>query len=67
MTDGERAALAVQEKLAVHEARCAEQWKSANGRLARIEYVMFAIVLLLLFGEGTVIETIKRLLNVAAK
>jgi hypothetical protein len=52
----------VAQKLAVHEAVCAERWKQAEARLKRIELVLIAIVLLLLFGEGTVLEVVKRLL-----
>ena len=51
----------VAQKLAVHEAVCAERWKQTNSRLSRIEVVLVAIVLLLLFGEGTVTEVVKRL------
>ena len=49
--------------LAVHEAICAERWKQANARLARIEAVLSAIVMLLLLGEGSVVSVIKRLLG----
>ncbi len=38
--------------LAVHEAVCAERWKQASDRLARIEVMLDASVLLLLVGEG---------------
>ena len=51
----------VAQKLAVHEAICAERWKHADATLKRIELVLIAIVLLLLFGEGTVLEVVKRL------
>ena len=51
----------VAQKLAVHEAICAERWSAAAARLKRIEIVLIAIVLLLLFGEGTVLEVVKRL------
>ena len=51
----------VAQKLAVHEAICAERWKQAEARLKRIELVLLAIVVLLLFGEGTVVEVITRL------
>jgi hypothetical protein len=50
-------------KLAVHEAVCAERWKQANDRLARIEVVLAAIVLLLLVGEGSVVAVLRRLLG----
>ena len=50
-------------KLAVHEAVCAERWKQANERLARIEVVLAAIVLLLLVGEGSVVAVLRRLIG----
>ncbi len=52
----------VAQKLAVHEAVCAERWKQAEARLKRIELVLITIVFLLLFGEGTTLDVIKRLL-----
>ena len=51
----------VAQKPAVHEAVCAERWKQTEARLKRIELVLLAIVVLLLFGEGTVVEVVKRL------
>ena len=51
----------VAQKLAVHEAVCAERWNQTDARLRRIEFVLVAIVMLLLFGEGTVVEVVKRL------
>ena len=48
-------------KFASHEAVCAERWKQTEARLKRIELVLLAIVVLLLFGEGTVVEVVKRL------
>jgi hypothetical protein len=50
------------QKIAVHEAVCAERWKSADKRLQRIEWILTAIVTLLMIGEGSVVEVIKRLL-----
>ena len=50
-------------RLAVHEAVCAERWKQANDRLGRIEVVLAAIVLLLLVGEGSVVEVLRRMLG----
>ncbi len=52
----------VAQKLAVHEAVCSERWKQTETRLKRIELVLIAIVLLLLLGEGTVLEVVKRLI-----
>ena len=50
-------------KLAVHEAVCAERWKQTNERLSRIEMVLGAIVLLLLVGEGSVVQVLRRLIG----
>jgi hypothetical protein len=49
--------------LAVHGAVCEEPWKQANARLARIEAVFGAIVLLLLLEEGSVLSVIRQLLG----
>jgi hypothetical protein len=49
--------------LAVHLAVSAEHWKQVNARLIRIEAVLAAIVFLLLVGEGSVVDVIKRLLG----
>lgn len=62
MAPGERGAIETRGRLERHEAECALQWKFANARLARIEYVLIGIVLLLLFGEGTVLDVVKRLI-----
>jgi hypothetical protein len=53
----------VARQIAVHEAVCAERWKQTNARLSRIEAVLAVIVLLLLIGEGSVIDVIKRVLR----
>jgi hypothetical protein len=50
-------------QIAVHEAVCAERWKQTSTRLSRIEIVLGVIVLLLLVGEGSVIDVLKRLLG----
>ena len=46
-----------------HEAVSTERWKQTNTRLSRIEIVLGVIVLLLLVGEGSVIDVLKRLLG----
>ena len=51
----------VESKVSTHEAVCAERWKQTEARLKRIELVLISIVFLLLFGEGTVLEVVKRL------
>jgi hypothetical protein len=47
----------------LHETVSAERWKQTNTRLSRIEIVLGIIVLLLLVGEGSVIDVLKRLLG----
>jgi|GEM_PF-3565596 len=54
---------AVARQIAVREAVCAERWKQINTRLASVELVLGIIVLLLLVGEGSVIDVLKRLLG----
>jgi hypothetical protein len=54
----------VARQIAVHEAVCAERWKQTNARLSRIEAVLAVIVLLLLIvGEGSVVDVLKRVLG----
>ena len=53
----------VARQVAVHEAVCAERRKQTNTRLSRIEIVLGVIVLLLLVGEGSAIDVLKRLLG----
>jgi hypothetical protein len=53
----------VARQIAIHEAVCAERWKQATARLGRIEAVLAVIVLLLLIGEGSVIDVLKRMLG----
>ena len=50
----------VARQIALHEAVGAERWKQTNTRLSRIEIVLSVIVLLLLVGEGSVIDVLKR-------
>ena len=54
-------------KLETHEAVCAERYKALDIRLAmgtnrmqRIEYLLYGVVALIVFGEGTVLEFIAR-------
>ncbi len=54
---------ALETRVAVHEAVCAERYGKILDRVTRVEIVLYAIVVLLLIGEGTVIEAVKRLLG----
>ncbi|MCX7379845.1 MAG: hypothetical protein NT133_00120 [Alphaproteobacteria bacterium] len=57
----------VARQIAVHEAVCAERWKQTSTRLSRIEIVLGVIVVLLLVGEESTIDVLKRPLEKWAK
>lgn len=55
---------------AVHEAICAQRYESiqktlADGdkRMTKIEYLLYALILVVLFGPGVAAEFIKKLLG----
>ena len=50
-------------KLAVREAVCTEGWKQASDQFSRIEVALGEIVLLLIFGEGSVVQVLRRLIG----
>jgi hypothetical protein len=57
-------------KLAVHEAVCAERYEAiqktlADGdkRMTKIEYLLYAVMLCVLFGPGVAAEFVKKLLG----
>ena len=50
-------------KLAAYEAVCAEGWKRASDQFSRIEVALGEIVLLLIFGEGSVVQVLRRLIG----
>ena len=47
-----------------HEAICAERYAGLLNRLTRTEYILYGIVGLLLIGDGTVLEIVKRIAGV---
>ena len=60
----------IEKDFAVHEAVCAERYRvisdrleSGKDRLARIEYILYAVVLAVLFGPGVAGEFVKKLLG----
>jgi hypothetical protein len=60
----------VETKLAVHEAVCAERYRSIEGkldagkdRMRNIEYMLYAVMLAVLFGPGVAAEFVKKLLG----
>jgi len=55
-------------KLAVHEAICAERYKqisdtlaSGDKRMTKIEYLLYAVMVAVLFGPGVAAEFVKKM------
>lgn len=60
----------VEMKLAVHEAICAERYNRINDslddgskRMAKIEYLLYGVMLVVLLGPGVAAEFVKKLLG----
>jgi len=60
----------VETKLAVHEAICAERYNRIDGqlttgdkRMAKIEYLLYAVMAAVLLGPGVAAEFVKKLLG----
>lgn len=60
----------VETKLAVHEAICAERYSRINNslddgskRMAKIEYLLYGVMLVVLLGPGVAAEFVKKLLG----
>jgi len=60
----------VETNLAVHEAVCAERYNSidrslrdGDRRMTKIEYLLYAVILCVLFGPGVAGEFAKKLLG----
>ena len=58
----------VETKLAVHEAICAERYQRIDGqltsgdkRMAKIEYLLYAVMAAVLLGPGVAAEFVKKL------
>ena len=61
----------VETKLAVHEAICAERYCRIDGqlssgekRMTKIEYLLYAVMVAVLFGPGVAAEFFKKLLGI---
>jgi len=57
-------------KLAVHEAICAERYKqisdtlaSGDKRMTKIEYLLYAVMVAVLFGPGVAADFVKKMLG----
>lgn len=60
----------VETNLAVHEAVCAERYNSidrslrdGDKRMTKIEYLLYAVILCVLFGPGVAAEFVKKFLG----
>ena len=58
-------------RLAVHEALCSERYRrideslsSGDKRMAKIEYLLYAVILAVLLGPGVAAEFVKKLIGV---
>jgi hypothetical protein len=61
----------VETKLAVHEAVCAERYRSIEEKLDRskdrmkhVEYMLYALMLAVLFGPGVAASFVQKLLGI---
>ena len=61
----------IEKDFAVHEAVCAERYRvisdrleTGKDRMQRIEYILYAVVLAILFGPGVAAEFVKKLLGI---
>lgn len=60
----------VETKLAVHEAVCATRYdnidrslRDGDKRMSKIEYLLYAVIICVLFGPGVAGEFVKKLLG----
>lgn len=58
-------------RLAVHEALCSERYKridesldDGSKRMAKIEYLLYAVMLCVLLGPGVAADFVKKLLGI---
>jgi hypothetical protein len=58
-------------RLAVHEVLCAERYKrideslsTGEKRMAKIEYLLYAVILVVLLGPGVAAEFVKKMIGV---
>ena len=57
-------------RLSIHEAVCASRYEGIQARfddgskrMTKIEYLLYAVILLILFGPGVAAEFVKKLLG----
>jgi len=58
-------------RLSVHEAICAQRYEGIQARfddgskrMTKIEYLLYAVIILVMFGPGVAAEFVKKLLGV---
>ena len=58
-------------RLAVHEALCSERYRrideslsTGDKRMAKIEYLLYAVIICVLLGPGVAAEFVKKLIGV---
>jgi len=58
-------------RLAVHEALCSERYRrideslsTGDKRMAKIEYLLYAVILVVLLGPGVEAEFVKKMIGV---
>jgi hypothetical protein len=58
-------------RLAVHEALCSERYRrideslsTGEKRMAKIEYLLYAVILMVLLGPGVAAEFVKKMIGV---
>jgi hypothetical protein len=61
----------IEKDFAVHEAVCAERYRVISDRLdsgkekmQKIEYILYAVILAVLFGPGVAAEFVKKLIGI---
>ena len=69
-TAGIRLMESVETKLAVHEAVCATRYEQISAslregdrRMSKIEYLLYAVIIVVLFGPGVAAEFFKKLIG----
>jgi hypothetical protein len=60
----------IEKEFAVHEAICAQRYEAieksftaGDKRMSRIEYLLYAVMLITLFGPGVAAEFVKKILG----
>jgi hypothetical protein len=61
----------IEKDFAVHEAVCSERYRvisdrldSGKDKMQRIEYILYAVILAVLFGPGVAAEFVKKLIGI---